>query len=187
MAELKFEDEILIPKARVAVLIGTKGAVKKKIEHTGHCRLKINKEGLVRITARDAFKLMIAKNVVEAIGRGFNPLIAQNLFKEDNGYELLNLYDYGAKKKSDMERMRGVVIGLEGSCRKVIEQITHVHMSVYGKTVALIGPHETLQKARQAVEMLLTGARHATVYRFLEKKNNKAEQSSASFTKVKNG
>jgi len=167
---MKFEDEILIPRARIAVLIGKKGEARKKIERLGHCRLKIDKEGLVKITARDALELLIAKNVVEAIGRGFNPEIAQNLFKEDNGYELLNLYDYGAKKKSDLERMRGVVIGVEGSARKVIEQITHVHISVYGKTVAIIGPHETLQKARQAVEMLLTQARHATVFRFLEQK-----------------
>ncbi|MFH0868679.1 MAG: KH domain-containing protein [archaeon] len=186
MVNLKFEDEILIPKVRVAVLIGVKGAVKRKIELHGHCKLKIDREGLVKITAHDALELMVSKNVVEAIGRGFNPEIAQNLFKEDNGYELLNLYDYGAKDKYDLKRIRGVVIGAEGSARKVIEQITHTNISVYGKTVAIIGPHATLQKARQAVEMLLTRARHATVFRFLEKKG-KAERSSASFTKVKNG
>jgi len=31
-----FEEEILIPKARIAVLIGTKGKVKKDIEKRGH-------------------------------------------------------------------------------------------------------------------------------------------------------
>lgn len=170
MAELKFEDEILIPKARIAVLIGVKGVVKKAIEHKGRCKLKIDKEGLVKITARDAFELMIIRNVVEAVGRGFNPEIAQNLFKEDNGYELLNLFDYGAKKKSDIKRMSGLIIGKAGTARKVIEQTTHTQISVYGKTVAIIGPHETLQKARTAVERLLTGARHASVYKFLERK-----------------
>ena len=168
MEKLKFEDELLIPKARIAVLIGKKGAVKRRFEHLGKCKLKIDKTGLVKITASDAFELMIAKNAVEAVGRGFNPIIAQNLFKEGNGYELLNLYDYGAKKKSELERMRGIIIGAEGSARKVIEQTTGAKISVYGKTVAIIGPQEHIQKARKAVEMLLTGAKHASVYRFLE-------------------
>jgi len=170
MENLKFEDELLIPKARIAVLIGKNGIVKKKFERLGRCKLKIDKTGLVKITADDAFELMIAKNAVEAVGRGFNPEIAQNLFKEHYGYELLNMFDYGAKKKSDIKRMSGVVIGLEGRSRKVIEQTTGAQISVYGKTVAIIGPHEHIQRARQAVERLLTGAKHASVFRFLERK-----------------
>ena len=130
---------------------------------------------------------MIARNVVEAVGRGFNPEIAQNLFKEDNGYELLNMFDYGARKKSDIKRMSGLIIGKAGTARKVIEQITGTHVSVYGKTVAIIGSHENLQKARTAVERLLTGARHASVFKFLERTGKRAEQFQSSSHKVKYG
>ena len=43
-------------------------------------------------------------------------------------------------------------------------------MSVYGHTVALIGEAFHLAIAREAVEMLLRGSEHNTVYRFLERK-----------------
>ena len=43
-------------------------------------------------------------------------------------------------------------------------------MSVYGHTVALIGEAFHLAIARDAVEMLLRGSEHNTVYRFLERK-----------------
>ena len=42
--------------------------------------------------------------------------------------------------------------------------------SVYGHTVALIGEAFHLAIAREAVEMLLRGSEHNTVYRYLERK-----------------
>lgn len=163
-----FEADILIPKARVAVLIGTKGAVRKELEKKGKVRLQIDKSGLVKIKSKDAIDLMIAKNAVEAIGRGFNPEIAKKLFKEDFGYEALSLRDYCTAKRLDLQRIRGIVIGRTGTTQKIIEKATGTNLAVYGKTVAIIGPLEGVVKARQAIEKLLTGARHGTVYRFLE-------------------
>jgi len=170
--ELKFEEEILIPKARIAVLIGKKGTVRKTIEKKGKVKLKISATGSVKITANDALDLMIARNVVEAVGRGFNPEIAEKLFKEENSYELVNLNDYGLKEKSDLQRQRGIVIGEAGVAKKTVQRLTGTDISVFGKTVAIIGPTEGVVWARQAIEMLLTGARHATVYRFLEEKHH---------------
>ena len=41
-------------------------------------------------------------------------------------------------------------------------------ISVFGKTVAIIGRPDGIERARKAVEMLLEGANHSTVYRFLD-------------------
>jgi ribosomal RNA assembly protein len=48
--------------------------------------------------------------------------------------------------------------------------MTGTHVSIYGKTVSIIGDMEHLQIAKEAVEMILDGARHKTVYSFLERK-----------------
>jgi ribosomal RNA assembly protein len=41
---------------------------------------------------------------------------------------------------------------------------------VQGKTVTLIGTPDHLRNARTAIEMLINGVPHETVYSFLEKK-----------------
>ena len=49
-------------------------------------------------------------------------------------------------------------------------------ISVYGKTVSLIGDMERIQIAKEAVQMILDGVRHKSVYAFLEKKKNKLKR-----------
>ncbi len=169
MTEYTFEEEMLIPKTRVAVLIGASGAIKKEIEKKGNVKLLVGREGEVKITARDAFELMVAKNVIEAVGRGFNPKIAQKLFKEDNGYELLSLQDFGAKNKQTIQRLKGRIIGKQGSVKHTIEKYTGTDISVHGKTIGIIGSSGKVQRARRAVEMILTGTKQTSAYRFLEK------------------
>lgn len=166
---MEFKEETAIPKARVAVLIGTKGAVRKAIEKKSHTKVRISTDGTVTIEGNNALEVMVVKNIVESVGRGFNPELALDLLKEENSFELINIEDYIGKNKK-LERIRGVIIGKEGKTRKVIEKLTKTHLSIYGKTIAIIGNAESVAIAHQAIEMFLTGAKHSTVYRFLEKK-----------------
>jgi len=168
-SKMEFHEETTIPKARVAILIGTKGATRKAIERKSHTKIKISADGVVTIDGDNALELMVVKNIIEAVGRGFNPALALELLKEENAYELLNIEDYIGKNKA-LDRIRGVIIGKEGKARKVIEKLTGVHLSIYGKTVAIIGKAESVAIAHHAIEMFLTGAKHSTVYRFLETK-----------------
>jgi ribosomal RNA assembly protein len=170
--KMEFHEETTIPKARVAVLIGAKGATRKAIERKSHTKIKISADGVVTINGNNALELMTVKNIIEAVGRGFNPELALELLKEENAYELINIEDYIGKNKA-LERIRGVMIGKEGKTRKLIEKLTGVHLSIYGKTVAIIGSAEKVTIAHQAIEMFLTGAKHSTVYRFLERKTKK--------------
>ncbi len=168
-SKMEFHEETTIPKARVAVLIGTKGATRKAIERKSHTRVRIHTDGAVSIDGDNALEVMVAKNIVEAVGRGFNPELALELLKDENAYEIINLEDYIGRNKA-LARIRGVIIGKEGKARKIIERATRVHLSIYGKTVAIIGRAEDVAIAHHAIEMFLTGAKHSTVYRFLEKK-----------------
>ena len=48
-------------------------------------------------------------------------------------------------------------------------------MSVYGATVALIGQEDQLERATRAVELLLRGSEHSTVFHLLARLRRDAE------------
>lgn len=177
---MEFNYELKIPKDRVAVLIGTKGTTKKKIEKATKCKLEIDsEEGDVFISGEDALGLFTAREIVRAIGRGFNPDVALLLLKQDYVLELVDLKEFAGKNKNAMVRLKGRVIGDQGRSRRNIEQLTECYVSVTGKTIGIIGEAENAAIARQAVENLLEGSTHANVYRFLEKKRR--ERKGAAF------
>ncbi|HDH81473.1 MAG: RNA-processing protein [Thermoplasmata archaeon] len=164
---------VKIPAERVAVLIGKNGEVKKKIEEQG-VKLDIDsKSGDVSIKGDDAVTELDAQNVVKAIGRGFSPQHAMLLFRDDHYFELLDMRDYVGKKAKNVHRIAGRIIGKGGKTRAIIESMTGVRISVYGTTVGVIGKVEGMDAAIKAIEMLLNGSNHSTVYRFLEKEKER--------------
>ncbi|HIH14885.1 MAG: KH protein [archaeon GW2011_AR17] len=163
--------ELKIPVDRVAILIGKNGEVKKKIEKKMHVHIDIHsEEGDVIVSGEDSVAVYETLSIVKAIGRGFNPEIAELLFDENNTLELITISDFSGNSQKKLLRLRGRVIGQEGKSRKMIESLTETYISVYGKTIALIGGVEAVAMSRQAVEMLLEGAPHGNVYKWLEDK-----------------
>jgi ribosomal RNA assembly protein len=163
--------ELKIPVERVAVLIGVDGSVKKQIEKKMNVRLEIDsKEGDVIISGDDSISVFETIDVVKAIGRGFNPKVAELLFKEGYTFNLMNIQDFVGRSKKDVMRMKGRVIGREGKSRSVIEHATDTSIVVYGKTIGIIGKLENVSIARQALEMLLEGSPHGNVFKWLDLK-----------------
>lgn len=166
----EFSYDLKVPKERVAVLIGKEGSVKKKIEEATHSKLRIDsKEGDVFIIGTDSIGLYEAREVVRAIARGFNPDIACLLLKQDYMLDTLDLRDYAPTKNAQI-RLKGRVIGSEGKSRRVIEELTETHISVYGKTIGIIGEITNVGLAKAAIEKLLEGGMHAGIYKELERK-----------------
>jgi ribosomal RNA assembly protein len=155
-----------IPHERVGALIGVGGAVRKEIEKRTGTAIKIE-EGDVSIEG-EGLGSMTAKDVVLAIGRGFSPEVAFNLFREEHVLEIIPLSEMVGTEK-EMARAKGRIIGTKGKTRAVIEGVTRTSVSVYGKSVAIIGRYDEVQTAKEAVVMLARGTRHSSVYRFLEK------------------
>ncbi len=161
--------ELKIPHERIAVLIGRKGGVKKRIEEELGVRVEIDsREGDIRVSGRDPLKLYTAREIIRAIARGFSPEHAFELLKQDYVLDVIPITDY-ARTRNALVRLRGRVIGERGRSRRTIEQMTGTWLSVYGKTVGIIGRVEDVSMARRAVEMLLGQAQHAPVYKMLEK------------------
>ncbi len=166
----EFTYEVKIPEERVAVLIGTDGSTKKLIEEETGSALDITAEGDVVISGEDGLGLYTTKEIVKAIARGFNPKVALLLLKQDYAFELIDMKDIAGKSKNTLQRLKGRVIGKGGRAREEIERLTDCHVTVYGKTIGIIGETVQVGLSRQAVAMLLQGAMHKTVYKFLEKK-----------------
>ncbi|MFH1126326.1 MAG: KH domain-containing protein [Candidatus Altiarchaeota archaeon] len=158
-----------IPEERLGVLIGVNGSVKRNIEKRGKTKLKI--EGTSVSIVGDGIAAWKARDVVQAIGRGFNPEYALMLFNEDYVFEMINMGDFASERS--WTRLRGRVIGQNGRSKKFIEKASGAVISVYGKTIAFVGTYDDVSIAKEAVSMLLSGAKHGSVRRFLEKENKK--------------
>jgi len=164
-----YSDELKIPASRVAVLIGREGSVKKRLEEETKVKITIDsQEGDVFLYGDDALNIYTTREIITAIGRGFNPEVALQLLKADYSFEQLNLGNY-AKSRNHFIRIKGRVIGSSGKSRKLIEEFTDCKISVFGKTIGIIGRIESVYICRRAIESLIAGSKHATVYRFLER------------------
>jgi ribosomal RNA assembly protein len=162
---------VRIPKERVGALIGIDGETKRFIEKRTGVELRIDTEGEVDIedNPEDPLAALKVMDLVKAIGRGFSPHRAFRLLDEDEYLEVVELGDFVGKKGDQLARVRARLIGSNGKTRRIIEDLTGANMSIYGSTVSLIGNSIQLPIAKKAVEMILRGSEHATVYRFLER------------------
>ncbi|MBZ3935878.1 KH domain-containing protein [Methanimicrococcus blatticola] len=165
---------VKVPKERIAVIIGPSGSVKKQIEEAAKLKLEINSDdGRVEIKdEEDPVAGMRAMEVIKAIARGFSPEKAMELFYED--FLTLDIIDLSeaASTPKELARLKGRIIGREGKTREIAERLINVKISVYGKTVSVIGFPEQTTIIRTAVDMLINGVNHGTVYSFLEKKHD---------------
>jgi ribosomal RNA assembly protein len=164
---------IKIPEERVGVLIGPDGSMKKLIEEKSKTLLEIDSEsGTVTVeSSEDPLMVMRVSDLVRAIGRGFSPERALVIL--DDEMLMLDVMDLSKMvgTKSDMARLKGRIIGKDGKTREIMEKLSGSKVSVYGKTIALLGYPEQIRVSRAAIEMLLDGAPHGNVYSFLEKKH----------------
>ena len=168
-------DYLKIPQNRVGALIGTNGDVKRSIEKLTGTILDIDsEEGTVYISPRedmeDPLGVWNANHIVKAIARGFNPEVAMKLIHDDIYLEIIKLPLYVGKSKKALARYKGRIIGKNGKTRELITELAEVDMAVYGKTVSLIGEMDNVLVAKEAIEMILNGSRHKSVYAFLENK-----------------
>ncbi len=167
-----------LPKERIGVAIGPKGEVKQEIERRTGTQLTLDSEtGEVRIKpGDDPLGALKAREVIQAIARGFSSERAFRLFRDDQLLEVIDIRNFAGSSERTLVRLKGRAIGERGKTRQIIEETTGAHVSIYGKTIALIGTAEQLAVAREAIQTLLDGAKHSSVYRFLERKRREMKR-----------
>ncbi len=167
-----------IPEDRVGVLIGPGGRTRGEIARRTGAEVEVDgEEGEVRLASADTDPgaVLKARDIVLAIGRGFSPERAWRLLKENTFLGVLDIKaTTGHHEKSALRRIRARVIGTDGRARSRIEELSGCSISVYGSTVALIGEEDQLDRATRAVELLLKGSEHSTVFHLLARLRREA-------------
>ena len=159
--------EILIPKERVAVLVGEKGSTLKEVKKLTQLKIKVVDDGYVTIEG-DPVEEYRGAQIIKAIGRGFSPEKALKLLEDNTMLCIIDVLDYASTDKAKV-RLKGRVIGKDGRIRSRIEKETNTVLAVYGKTISVIGRAGAADITRQAVEMLLEGRSHTTIFGFLRR------------------
>ena len=173
---------VRIPKERVGVLIGPDGGVKRHIEEKLKVKLEVESEAggvtvLLNETVDDPSLLLRAKDVVTAIGRGFSPEVGFRLIRDEDAiFDFVDLRLIFGRSESDISRVKGRIIGMNGKTRRLIEELTDADVVVYGHTVGIIGSFEQAGVARNAVQMLIQGSQHHVVYKFLQRKRSEMKK-----------
>ncbi|HTW56354.1 MAG TPA: KH domain-containing protein [Thermoplasmata archaeon] len=174
---------IRIPEDRIGVVIGPGGRTRRDIADRTKTTVTVDAaEGEVEIASPDTDPMaaLVGRDIVQAIGRGFSPPRAFRLLKENTYLAVLDIkFTSGHRDKAGLRRIRARVIGTNGKARARIEDLSGCWVSIYGSTVALIGEEEQLERATRAVEMLLRGSEHATVFHYLARQRRDAAAAEA--------
>ena len=171
-----------IPKDRIGALIGPEGKVKQAVEKRLDVELTIDSEtGDITIMlapeAEDPSMLFRAQEVITAVGRGFSPERAFRLINdEDAALEVIDLREMFGQSQTEIQRVKGRIIGQEGKTRRIIEELTDADVSIHGHTVSIIAGLDEMEIAREAIKMLLRGSQHSTVYRYLHRKRRELKK-----------
>ncbi len=163
------QEKILIPKERIAILIGKKGADRRQIEKLGNVKIWVDSNSNeITVNANDIDKIYFARKVIELIARGFSPRSAMKLFNDKYCAEIIDIRDFGAKERKDRKRIIGRIIGTDGKTKRIIEKETHTEIVIYGKTAGIIGKPEDVDSARRSIESILSGSKQGSAYRILK-------------------
>ncbi|MFH1222285.1 MAG: KH domain-containing protein [Candidatus Micrarchaeota archaeon] len=158
------EEVVKIPADRVAVLLGEKGKTKELLEQKCNIKLTVGEEGEVHLIGETA-DIYFSKDVVLAIGRGFDPDTALRILNDQQLY-IYHLKEYFHSENA-ITRIKGRIIGEGGKTKTEIEDAADCRISVYGNTVAIIAKADSMEYAKQAIEKLINGAMHLSVYKYL--------------------
>ena len=103
-----------------------------------------------------------------AIGRGFSPDHAFQLLNDDFEFYIFDIRDYVGNKINHVMRLKSRIIGKNGKTKNVLERLTNSYISVYGHTVSIISSFENIDILKKAIDKLLSGSKHASIYRYIE-------------------
>lgn len=157
-------EHIAIPEERIDLLKKTKGW-KDQLKDFLDVEVEIDEDITIN---GETLQVMRAKEIIRAFGRGFSFNDSLDLLDEEYFLEVINIGEFTGKSKNRQITLRGRVIGEEGRTKKMIESYADVKVSIHGKTVSIIGKTQNIKIARNAIEMILSGNKHNSVYRFLQ-------------------
>ena len=158
------KDFIRIPEVRKNLLKKNESD-KKRLEEFTNTKVVIEDDISIE---GESFNVYQTKQILKAFGRGFEMNDALDLLEDEYGLEVINLLDF-CKTKERLKTLKGRIIGTEGKTKNYIEKYCEVKLSIFGKTISIIGKWEKINIAKKAVMKIFDGCTHQTLYRWLER------------------
>lgn len=157
-----------VPDERLHVL---DDAVLNRLEQMTNASITIdNQSKSVSVTHSDSVAEMEATEVIRAVAQGFAPHDAMQLLtNQDVRFETINIKNKTRNEK-EFRRQKGRVIGENGRTRELLEELGGASVCIYQDAVSIIGEPLEVQTVRRAVNRLISGESHASVYGFLEER-----------------
>lgn len=107
-----------------------------------------------------------AAQTIEALNFGFPYKDAISIPEEGLLLEIINIKDYTGK--SNMERVRGRVIGKGGKALKTLSTLTECAIEMVDNKIGIIGSPENIKRATEAIIIIIKGGKHSAAYNELE-------------------
>ncbi|QKR00508.1 RNA-processing protein [Metallosphaera tengchongensis] len=117
---------------------------------------------------QNPYQALKVVSVIKALGYGVPISEALKLLGEDYMMDVIDLKE-SIENKYSIRRIKGRIIGEDGKTKRIIQEYTGVTLVVSDRSVALLGPYEQIPIARKALELLLKGKEHSSVYRYLDR------------------
>ena len=119
----------------------------------------------------DSDKIYFALPILKAVSRGFGLDTALKLKNSENILEIINLRDF-CNTDNCISRLKARLIGTEGKIKIAIEQSTDSNISIYGHTVAIIAPIYSISAVKEAINLVIHGAKHSSLLNHLSRIKN---------------
>ncbi len=162
---MKVTDRVSISEERLELLKRTRNW-KEDLKDLLDVETDLDEDEII-ITG-DPMQILKAKEIIKAFGRGFNFKDTLYLLDEEYFLEIVNAGEFTGKSRKRQVELRGRVIGEDGTTKRMIEKYAEVKIAIHGKTVSIIGKPNNIRIAKNAVEMILSGSKHNSAYRFLQ-------------------
>lgn len=143
---------------------------KKRLEEL--LNVKIVNRGKEVFISGEAEDEYVAQQVIEALDFGF-PFSTVILLKNEEGFtfDVINIKEH--TKRHNLEAIRARIIGKRGKALSTLQNLTNSYFEIKDNQIGIIAPSEFIENASNAVIAIIKGAKHATVYKFLEREKYK--------------
>ena len=165
---------VKIPVERVKSLCGKGNETLDMLKRVCKVEIIADPDGEIEIEGEPVDEFF-AKDVVKAIGRGFDPNVALKLLKDNYVLKIINLREF-ANSRDSITRIKSRIIGTDGKTKSIIESDAECDLSIYGYTIGIISTLDTADIAVGAVVKLIDGASHSGVYSYLEKARRRLKE-----------
>ena len=112
-----------------------------------------------------------ATQVIDALNFGFSFSAAISIKEEERILEIMHIKEF--TNKSNLERIRGRIIGKGGKTLGTLANLTKCYIELKDNQVGIIGKPEYVEGATEAIMEIIQGAKQGNVYKGLEKKQPK--------------